>query len=146
MSRLPTVLAAAMILTTAACDNALEPADWTRRLGLVMDNPPHLTSLVAPDEVTRGVPFQITVTTFGSSSCTLPDGHELTYPDGAAEVKAYDLAAPSQTPCTDDIHSFPRTVTVQFHTVGTAEIRVVGRSFASSSQDIRTITKTVTVE
>jgi hypothetical protein len=142
MRRLSAVLAT-VVIALACNDSLLEPG-WTRRLGLIMDNPPHLSSLNAPDEVTRGVPFQITVTTFGSSSCTLPDGHELTYPAGAAEVTVYDLAAPLSTPCTDDIHSFPRTLTVQFNTAGEAEIRVIGSSFPG--QGNLTITKTVTVE
>lgn len=141
---LPAAIAAVSILSAAGCD-ILEPG-WSRRLGMVIESQAHLSSLVAPDVVTRGTPFQITVSTFGSSSCTRPDGYEVMSSPAAFEVRLYDREAPSRTPCTADLRSFPRVITVQFDQVGAAEIRVIGRGDGADGQAPKTIRKTIVVE
>lgn len=105
-----------------------------------------MTSLVAPDAVTRGAPFQITVSSFGSSSCTRADGYDVTSSPTAFEVRLYDQEAPSGTACTADLRSFPRTLTVQFDQAGTAEIRVIGRGEGQDGMAPRTIRETVVVQ
>jgi hypothetical protein len=141
---LPAAIAAAAILAAAGCD-LLAPG-WSRRPGLVMEGTPPMTSLVAPDAVTRGTPFQITVSTFGSGSCTRPDRDEVTSSALEFEVLVYDEKAPSGTACTADLRRFPRTLTVQFDQAGTAEIRVVGRGEGADGRAPRTVRKTVTVQ
>lgn len=137
-------LAAAALLTATACD-ILDPG-WSRRLGLVMAGIPPMTSLVAPDAVTHGIPFQITASTFGSSSCTRADGYEVTATAGAYEVRLYDQSAPPNTACTEDLRSFPRTLTVQFDQAGSAEIRVIGRGDGPDGMAPRTIRKSIIVQ
>lgn len=140
----PAAIAAASILSAVGCD-ILEPG-WSRRLGLVIESQAHLSSLVAPDVVTRGTPFQITVSTFGSSSCTRADGQEVVSSPAAFEVRLYDREAPSHTACTADLRSFPRILTVQFDQAGTAEIRVIGRGDGADGQAPKTIRKTIVVQ
>lgn len=137
-----TIAAVSIIALAAAGCDILEPG-WSRRLGLVVEDLPHFSSLIAPDAVTRGTPFQITASTFGSSSCTQPDGYEVDALPSAAEVRLYDRLAPSGTACTADFGSFPRTLTLQFDQAGTAEIRVIGRG---DGNEIRIVRKTIVVE
>jgi hypothetical protein len=137
-------IAAAAFLATAGCD-ILDPG-WSRHLGMVMEGTPPMTSLVAPDAVTRATPFQITASTFGSSSCTRADGYEVTSTTGAFEVRLYDQEAPPHTACTADLRSFARTLTVQFDQAGPAEIRVIGRGDGQDGMAPRTIRKTIIVQ
>ena len=132
------------VLAASGCD-ILDPG-WSRRLGLVMEDPHHFHSLIAPDVVTRGTPFQITASTFGSSSCTRADGYELDALPAAAEIRLYDKSASSGTACTADFGSFPRTITLQFEQAGTAEIRVIGRGEGADGMAPKTIRKTIVVE
>jgi hypothetical protein len=135
---------AAAALLLAGCDT-LAPG-WATRLGHVMDDPPSFTSLVAPAAVTRGVPFQITASTFGSSSCTRADGYQATSTQSAFEVRLYDRGAPAHAVCTGDIASFPRILTVQFDEPGTAVIRVIGRDLGGDDPSPKTVTRTIVVE
>jgi hypothetical protein len=83
----------------------------------------------APDTVTAGVPFTVVVTSFGSSSCTRPDGATLSVDGAVANITVWDRVQVSGG-CTDDLRAFPRDVTVQFSGAGTARIRVTGRPLA----------------
>jgi hypothetical protein len=138
-------LAAASFLITG-CEVLGPDAGWSRRLGLVHEGTPPMTSLIAPDVVTRGTPFQLTASSFGSSSCTRADGYDITSAQTSFEVRLYDLEAPSTSACTADFRSFPRTLTVQFDQPGTAVIRVTGRGNGDEGDAPRTITKTITVQ
>jgi hypothetical protein len=132
------------VLAASGCE-ILEPG-WSRRLGLVVEDPHHFHSLIAPDVVSRGTPFQITASTFGSSSCNRADGYELDALASAAEIRLYDQSAPSGTACTLDFASFPRTITLQFDQAGTAEIRVIGRGEGEDGMAPKTIRKTIVVQ
>ena len=136
-------LAAASFLITGC--GILEPG-WSRRLDLVTEGTPPMTSLIAPDVVTRGIPFQITASSFGSSSCTRADGYDVTSSQVSFEVRLYDESAPPAAACTADFRSFPRTLTVQFDQPGTAVIRVSGRGNGDEGDAPKTITKTITVQ
>jgi len=127
MNRASLVLAALTALGVA-CTGVTEP-EWVRVPGLVLSGPPPLSSLIAPDTVVAGEPFQITVTTFGSSTCTQPDGYDLLLTSSRADIVPFDRTAVGAIVCTDDLHSFPRTLLLTFTTVGQAEIQVEGRGF-----------------
>jgi len=130
------------VLAAAGCD-VTEPG-WTVGLGLVVEGfDPPFTSLIAPDVVTRSVPFAITASTFGSSSCTQADGFTLGKTPTLAEVRLFDRSAPSGAICTEDFRNFPRIITLQFDEPGTAEIRVIGRG---DGKAIRVVQKTITVQ
>lgn len=135
----------ATTLAAAGC-GILEPGGWSRGLGMVIDGNLFPTSLIAPDVVTKGVPFEVTVSSFGSGSCTRADGYELSATPASAEVRLYDQSAPSGSMCTADLRSFPRILMLQFDQAGTAELRVIGRGDGEDGQGIKTIRKTITVE
>lgn len=88
--------------------------------------PPPIT---LPATVKRGVSFDATVTTYGSSSCTRADGAEVQVRGLIAEVTPYDLTN-RRGICTADLRAFPRTVSLRFDEAGEATVRVNGRSGA----------------
>ncbi|MEO8448840.1 MAG: hypothetical protein ABI647_03560 [Gemmatimonadota bacterium] len=131
----------AFILGLSACTGPTE-SGWTRALGLVDEGTPPFTGLTAPDTVRARRQFEITVRTFGSSSCTRPDGYDLVAAPLRAEVRPYDLTAPLGSVCTEDYGAFPRTVPIRFEAAGIAEIVVEGHGFDGASRQVR---KAVTV-
>lgn len=140
MNRLTSVVSAIGVVWLCACTTGTGP-DRVRELGLVIEGTPPMTSLIAPGTVQRGVPFAVTASTFGSSSCTEPDGYHLDAGATRAEIRLYDLRDPGQTVCTDDLHSFPRQLLLQFNHPGIANVVVIGRDGAGKSrQIIQTIT------
>ena len=95
--------------------------------GLLMNGPPPFESLVTFDIVPQGVPFLVTATSFGSSSCTEAAGYQVvTYP-GRAEIRLFDRIALEDSGCTRDLRAFTRTLIVQFDQPGMAEVVVIGR-------------------
>jgi hypothetical protein len=118
--------AIATVVGLFACTGCTEPS-WNRSLGLIQEGFSPLTSLTAPDTVRARLPFEITVQTFGSGSCTRADGYEVDIAPLWVEVRQYDLTAPSGTACTLDYHGLPRTVPIRFDSVGTGQIVLVGR-------------------
>ena len=97
--------------------------------------------LVLPDTVQVDRAFGAVVTTFGSSTCTRPNGATVTVTGHTAEIVPYDsVPAPdSQMVCTDDLRAFPRTVTLRFRASGVWTVRVIGRDDVS-------VTRTVIVQ
>lgn len=127
-------------LALQSCGGVTTPnANWSRGLGLVQDGTPPFTSLIAPDVVHRGEAFQITASTFGSSSCTRPDGYELSVTALGAEIKLYDWGAPVGAVCTADLGTFPRTITLQFEQPGSATITVIGRGYDRQLEQVQRV-------
>lgn len=128
-------LVAGSAALAAGCSSILG-LDWHRELG-VLDTEGRLRgSLEAPAEVTRGVPFDVVITTYGSSSCTRPAGAETDVDGMLATVRPYDRVATGTRPCTMDMHAFPRTVQLRFDVAGDATIRVLGRNGAQVEQQV----------
>ena len=140
MTRPPAALAALTVLSLSGC-SLLTDVGWSRRPGLVLDGPPPMTSLVVPAAV-RGVPFEVTASSFGSSSCTRPDGYEIDATSEGISIRLYDRTASGLTACTAHMHRFPRTITLTLDQVGVAEISVIGRA---GEHDIQTIRRTIPV-
>ncbi|HEU0076169.1 MAG TPA: hypothetical protein VFQ76_00890 [Longimicrobiaceae bacterium] len=125
----PRLVLPALLLLAAACSGASDP-DSRRVVGVIAldagaPDPPG--ALAAPDTVAAGAPFTVTVTTRGSSSCTRADGAELELRGLLAEIVPYDRDGTRLRACTDDLHAFPRDVTVRFAAPGRAVVRVRGR-------------------
>ena len=118
-----TVLAAAC-LALASC-GSITGAE--RGIGTILtdDQAGGLGTLVVPDTVAAGVSFTARVTTFGSSSCTQPDGATVRVAGAVAEITPYDRRATGGV-CTADIHPFPRDVQLRFASPGPAVVRVRG--------------------
>jgi hypothetical protein len=85
--------------------------------------------LVAPDTVDDGVPFTVTISTFGSGSCTRPSATRVVMGAALAELSVWDVQRVG-VPCTDDLRTFPRDIPVTFTGVGVATVRVRGRALA----------------
>jgi hypothetical protein len=117
-----------LAVVAASCGGLFDPDDeWTREPGRLHPEISAIQMLQMPTQATAGVPFEITVTTRGSSSCTRPDGMTVSVSGLTADVTPWDQVAPQRTPCTDDLAAFPRTGTVRFDVAGSATIRLHGR-------------------
>lgn len=120
----------------SSCSASTEPG-WSRVLGLILDEPEELSSLDVPAEATRDSPVEIIASTFGSSSCTSPDGYDLSVQPAAVEIHLYDRVAPPDSPCTEDLRRFPRTLVVRFSEIGAAEVALTGRGLGGQPLTIR---------
>lgn len=119
------VLLAMLYIPT--CSSPAE-SEWERRVGY-LDAHLGIPVLRAPDSVSVGHPFTITVTTLGNS-CTRADGVEVRVDPEFPHlrvVRPYDLHRITGV-CQDIGRALPRDVTLQFGERGEAVIRVVGQS------------------
>ena len=82
--------------------------------------------LSLPDTAHAGVPFTITVTTFGGG-CDQADGADVRASDLSVDVTPYDRLPAAGTICVAILRTLPRPVPLTFGTTGTAVVRVHGR-------------------
>ena len=121
---------------TAHNSDAETPQRNTKRvIGLVpIDKFPDLIVIDVPPEVHANQPFTVTITTYGSSSCTTVDGEDVQVTDVVVEITPYDRQPiGDNVVCTADLASHPRDVVVTLSTLGHATIRVVGQNFDGES-------------
>ena len=120
----------ALAIATTACST--EP-DTERRIGLI-DADLEIPTIVAPDTVQVGVRFAAMVNTFGSSSCTTPDGVDLTLESTAARIVPYDrVVTDDEFGCTPDMSPMPHPVELLFAAPGEATIVAQGRVFTPTA-------------
>jgi hypothetical protein len=113
-------------IALAGC-GLLEDVTSERRVGAIhVNQDPFLPVIVAPDTVRQAVSFAVVVNTFGSSSCTKPDGVDLVATAAMARIVPYDRVQ-TQGACTADYASRPHQVTLAFASLGAATVRAVGR-------------------
>ncbi|HEX8832139.1 MAG TPA: hypothetical protein VF705_13280 [Longimicrobium sp.] len=79
-------------------------------------------TLIVPDTVQAGVPFEVTVNTRGSSSCTAPAEVEVTMRGDTANLIPYDYA--SSGTCTADMGAISHRATLTFARPGHAVVRI----------------------
>ena len=117
-----------------------------RRVIGVIDPESGLVSLRAPDTAAARTPFEVTVTTYGSSTCTRADGAEVSVTGVIAEIVPYDFERVEGT-CTADLAPFPRDVALRFDTAGEAVVRVRGRrpSYEPGGDSLATVEALVVV-
>jgi hypothetical protein len=117
------------VVALPACTSPLGPDDeWQRRIGVIEIGGAQSSPVQVPEEtVQQGVPFTITVVTFGSSSCVRADGAHVQVAGLMAQVTPYDLVAVTGV-CTEDLRPRPREVMLRFDQVGEALVRVLGRT------------------
>jgi len=114
------------VLALAGC-GLIEDFTSDREIGHIdVSLDPHRPVIIAPDSVGLATPFIVVVNTFGSSSCTTPDGVALVAAPRLARIVPYDKIQ-RQGACTADYASRPHQVTVQFTDTGAAIVRAVGR-------------------
>jgi hypothetical protein len=101
----------------------------------------------APDTVRLGVTFDAIVNSFGSSSCTTPDGVKLTLEPAVARVIPFDrVPADNSVACTADISPRPHPVELRFTELGTATIVAEGMTYRENGERVRaTASKAVIV-
>ena len=125
--RLLTTIAAALILGACSASRSTDADGWSRVVGTIMPEMSSVQMLQVPPTVTAGVPFSITVSTMGSSTCTRAAGMEASLNGLTLDVTPYDSVPTTPIPCTRDLRSFPRSLTHTFNSAGTAMIRVHGK-------------------
>ena len=125
-----TSLLPALVAGLAACSSLFDEGEH-RVVGLIDEAGTSFDALVVPDTVRAGIPFTVTVSTFGSS-CLRPDGADAQVLGLIANVTPYDVAPPSGSVCTADFRAFPRAVTLTFGAPGDALVRLHGRGFRTS--------------
>lgn len=131
-----------LLVGLAGC-SAFTGPDTRRVVGLIGEGGSDLRAIVAPDTVQVDVSFTATVNSFGSSTCTTPDGVDLTLTPAEARVTPYDrVPADRQVVCTADISLRPHPVELRFTRPGLATIVVQGQVIDPSSG--RRISGTVT--
>jgi hypothetical protein len=124
-------LLAATCLALAACDAyafAWDSSTGTLVVGVVNGGTSVGIVIEAPDTVLAGSAFEVTVNTFGSSSCVRAERLDVEVVGSVARLTPYDRVAPSDQPCTPDIATHPHTASVTFPTRGHAVLEVLGRA------------------
>jgi hypothetical protein len=121
MKHRATLIAATVVFT--ACSN-LAGSDGARRAGIIESRYLNVPVLTAPESVTAGTEFQVTVTTFGFSGCWTEDGTDVSTGAGQAVIRPYDRI--TEGACTQMTVKLPRTVQLRFDQPGTATIVVQG--------------------
>src|SRR5262245_37669849 len=116
------------LTTLAACSTPADPDDWERVVGWANPLMSSIQAIELPAQVVANQPFNVTIRTLGSSSCTRADGAEAAVDRSVALVTPYDRVAPPNTGCTRDMRAFPRTVSVTFASPGPATIRLNTRT------------------
>ncbi len=108
-------------LCFGACD--LFGPDEQRVLGIIGERED--SENVFPAVVDAGSPFEVTVHTFGSGSCTRPDNTEVSVDGATAVISPYDIRI-HRDACTSDLRAFPHPLTLQFDSSGDAVIVLRG--------------------
>lgn len=121
--------AAVAVLITAYCGSPSETEyAWRQQPGLIDVGSSHMAPISLPDTI-HGAGLQtVVVQTWGSSSCTRAAGADVEYGELAVTIGPIDSVA-IRGICTDDLAPHPRNVTINFNSVGTWTVRVLGRSF-----------------
>ena len=115
-----------VLVGLAGCSTFTGP-DTRRVVGLIDAGGFGLPTIVAPDTVQVGGSFTVTVHSFGSSSCTTPDGVDLTLTPTEARVTPYDrVPADRRAVCTADLSPRPHPVELRFPRAGPAIIVAQG--------------------
>src|SRR5262245_10589737 len=114
---LPTVL----VLVLVACSDPARPpeGDTGRYIGVIQYSSQPQGVVLAPESVQVGVLFEVIVNSFGSSTCTLPDGVEMSQDGNVATITPYDRST-EETPCSGDMAPRPHAVMLQFNALGMA--------------------------
>lgn len=145
------------LLAGAACDlpATFEPdpevgrhvgiVEWSRSNVQTFADPA-LGVITAPDTVTAGQPFQVTITTTGPNGCWRSAGAEKAVQGNLATITPFDRVEGEV--CTQALVSLPRSVEVRFDIRGEATIRAYGRRVVDGNLNAateRTVEKRITV-
>lgn len=137
-----------LLMLSACCLSAcgLPKALTTEQVvGSIPNDTPASEVIQAPATAAVNQPITLTINTYGSSSCTTPDGAQVEVDGLTATITPLDrVPRPnSNVACTADLAARPRTVTVTFAEPGEALIRVIGQGF-ENAQTIKEQRMTIT--
>ena len=121
----------AACLALAACDAyafAWDSSSGILIIGFVNGGTSIGVVVEAPDTVSAGVAFDVTVNTFGSSSCVRAERLDVEVNGTVARLTPYDRVAPPNSVCTADLGAHPHTASVTFPNPGSATLEVLGRT------------------
>jgi len=135
-----TLLAATLVFT--GCANLAE-SDGARRAGIIESRYLQTPALTAPDSVTAGTPFEVTVTTFGFNGCWTEDRTDVTTLASQAVIRPYDRVRDGA--CTQMTVLLPRSVQLRFDQPGTATIVVQGLRDDGDNAEPTQVQRTVVV-
>ena len=118
-----------------------------RVVGIISTGGPGPVVIEAPDTVRLGAAFGAIVNSFGSSSCTTPDGVKLTLEPAQARVIPFDrVPADDGVACTADISPRPHPIELRFTELGTAAIVAEGMTIRENGERVRgTVSRAVIV-
>jgi len=84
-----------------------------------------------PDTATVGVPFEVSVTTYGGG-CISFGRTSVAYTSGAIDIRPYDVDSRADV-CTDELIRFEHTAQVTVNSSGTWVVRFHGREVPPDS-------------
>ena len=137
-------IVALVALALSGCTDSTSPGSG-RSVGVIQRGSRSLGAILSPDTVQVGAVFQATVNTWGSSSCTIPDGVDLTLQGNLAIVTPYDRSPTGNAVCTADISPRPHHVTLRFTSAGAATIQAIGYRLDGSGRALTSVDRSVTV-
>lgn len=132
--------ATVLALTVSACSGVVDPIGG-KRLGVIAFHGDPVVVEV-PDTVEAGVPFEVSVRTYGGG-CISKNGTDLRVDGLTADVRPYDNHSGHQI-CTDELRVFVHRATLAFGAAGRAEVRFHGTEKPSGSAIV--VARTVIVE
>ena len=108
----------------------------TGRVVGIISTDDDVPTIEAPDTVRAGDTFDAVVNTFGSSSCTTPDGVKLTLEPAEVRVTPFDrVPTDDDLVCTRDISPLPHPVQLHFTQPGSVRIVAAGMVIDEKSGD-----------
>lgn len=129
--------ALSMLFVLAGCKGLLGP-DHVRRLAVIEFTESDSVVVEVPATVTRGVPFEVAITTYGGG-CVRQGDTQAQVSGLTANVEPYQLVVGDEDAiCTQELRTFRNVAPLRFDQAGTGRIRFHGHS--------RIAGETITVE
>ncbi|HKG91201.1 MAG TPA: hypothetical protein VKA84_04895 [Gemmatimonadaceae bacterium] len=117
---------------------------WSLRPAFVDIERNSVQAIVSPMTARVGVPFTLTINSYGSSSCTRLGNDQVETRGMVADITVLNWEAPDGSPCTRDIRFLPHEIALRFTQAGDATVRVRARS--PRTQELFTYDMTLRVE
>jgi hypothetical protein len=133
-------------LTVGAC-RAITGDDFRRerQLGTIQFHGQPIVVQV-PNTVSRGIDFEVVVTTYGGG-CVGQGDTQVTTSATGVEIRPFDIfitEMPDNYACTDILKTFPHRATLRFTEAGSVTVRIHGRE--EPGGDMVVVARQVTVQ
>jgi hypothetical protein len=122
-----TLIAAALGITLASCDDSTGPSgDWEIDFGLLLPELSRAPMIAIPLNIVAGQPVNVTINTFGSSTCIRPAGVVVEGAGSRVQTLTPLDSVGVRRACTDDLAQHQHPTVLTFAQTGEATIRVRG--------------------